>query len=35
MNGKTLAIQRSFYPTNTSADMAELQAIFDSIKITP
>jgi hypothetical protein len=28
-------IQRSFYPANTAADLAELQAIVDSIKITP
>jgi hypothetical protein len=35
VSGKTLTIQRSFYPANTPADMAELQAIFDSIKITP
>ena len=35
VNGRTLAIQRSFYPANTAADRAELQAIVDSIKITP
>jgi hypothetical protein len=35
VNGQTLAIQRSFYPANTAADLAELQAIVDSIKITP
>ena len=35
VNGRTVAIQRSFYPANTAADRAELQAIFDSIKITP
>jgi hypothetical protein len=34
-NGQTLVIQRSFYPANTAADRAELQAIVDSIKITP
>ncbi len=34
-NGQTIAIQRSFYPANTAADLAELQAIIDSIKITP
>jgi hypothetical protein len=33
VNGKTLVIQRSFYPANTAADLAELQAIVDSIKI--
>ena len=35
VNGKTLVINRVFYPANTTADRAELQAIFDSIKITP
>jgi len=35
VNGQTLVIQRSFYPANTAADLAELQAIVDSIKITP
>ena len=35
VNGKTLVIDRVFYPANTAADRAELQAIFDSIKITP
>ena len=35
VNGTTLVIDRVFYPANTSADLAELQAIFDSIKITP
>jgi hypothetical protein len=35
VNGKTTVIQRSFYPANTAADLAELQAIVDSIKITP
>ena len=29
------AIKRSFYEVNTAADRAELQAIIDSIKITP
>ena len=35
VNGKTVAIQRSFYPANTAADRAELQAILDSVRITP
>jgi hypothetical protein len=35
VNGQTLVIKRSFYPANTAADLAELQAIFESIKITP
>lgn len=35
VNGKTLVIDRVFYPANTTADLAELKAIFDSIKITP
>lgn len=35
VNGQTLAIKRSFYAVNTAADRAELQAIIDSIKITP
>ena len=35
VNGQTLAIKRSFYEVNTAADRAELQAIIDSIKITP
>ena len=35
VNGKTVAIQRSFYPANTAADRAELQAIVDSVTITP
>lgn len=35
VNGKTLVIQRSFYAANSAADLAELQAIVDSIKITP
>jgi hypothetical protein len=35
VNGRTLVIDRVFYPANTAADLAELQAIFDSIKITP
>jgi hypothetical protein len=35
VNGQTLVIDRVFYPANTAADRAELQAIFDSIKITP
>ena len=35
VNGQTLVIDRVFWPANTAADRAELQAIFDSIKITP
>lgn len=35
VNGQTLVIGRSFYAANTAADTAELQAIVDSIKITP
>lgn len=35
VNGKTTVIQRSFYPANTTADLAELQAIVDSITIAP
>jgi hypothetical protein len=35
VSGQTLVIDRVFYPANTAADLAELQAIFDSIKITP
>jgi hypothetical protein len=35
VNGRTLVINRSYYPANTAADRAELQAIVDSIKITP
>jgi hypothetical protein len=35
VNGTTLVTDRVFYPANTAADLAELQAIFDSIKITP
>ena len=35
VNGRTLAILTTFYPANTAADRAELQAIVDSIKITP
>jgi hypothetical protein len=34
-NGQTLVIKRSYYPANTAADLAELQTIFDSIRITP
>jgi hypothetical protein len=34
-NGQTLVIKRSYYPANTPADLAELKAIFDSIRITP
>jgi hypothetical protein len=35
VNGRTFVIQRSFYPANTAADLAGLQAIADSVKITP
>jgi hypothetical protein len=35
VNGQTFTIRRSFYPANTPADLAELQAIVDSIRITP
>jgi len=35
VRGTTLVIKESFYPANTAADRAELQAIVDSIKITP
>ena len=35
VNGKTLVIDRVFYPANTAADLADLKAIVDSIKITP
>jgi len=35
VNGRTLVIDRVFYPANTAADRAEIQAIVDSIKITP
>jgi len=35
VNGQRYVIQRSFYPANTAADLAELQAIVDSIRITP
>ena len=35
VNGQMLVIKRSFYQVNTAADRAELQAIIDSIKITP
>jgi hypothetical protein len=35
VNGRTLVVERSFYPANTAADLAELQAIVDSIAITP
>lgn len=35
VNGRTLVIKESFYPDNTPADRAELQAIVKSIKITP
>ena len=28
-------VARSFYPANTAADLAELQAIVDSMAITP
>ena len=35
VNGRTLVIDRVFYDANTSADLAQLTAIFDSITITP
>lgn len=35
VNGQTWAINRTFWPANTAADRAELQAIVDSIRITP
>ena len=35
VNGRTLVIDRVFYPANTAADLADLKAIVDSIKITP
>jgi hypothetical protein len=35
VNGRALLIDRTFYPANTVADGAELQAIVDSIKIAP
>ena len=35
VNGQTRVILRIFYPANTAADLAELKAIFDSIRITP
>jgi hypothetical protein len=35
VNGQTRVILRIFYPANTAADLAELTAIFDSIRITP
>jgi len=35
VNGRTLVIHRTFYPANTAADRAALQAIVDSITITP
>jgi hypothetical protein len=35
VNGRRLVILTNFYPATTAADRAELQAIVDSIKITP
>ena len=35
VNGRTLEILTAFYSANTAADQVELQAIVDSIKITP
>jgi hypothetical protein len=35
VNGRTLVIDRAFYAATTAADRAQLQAIFDSVKITP
>jgi len=35
VNGQTLVIDRVFYAANKAADLAGLQAIVDSIKITP
>jgi len=35
VNGRTFVIQGSFYPANTAADLAGLQAIADPVKITP
>jgi hypothetical protein len=35
VNGRTFVIQGSFYPANTAADPAGLQAIADPVKITP
>jgi hypothetical protein len=35
VNGQILVIKRSYWPANTAADLAELKAIFDSIRITP
>jgi hypothetical protein len=35
VNGQVLTIKRSYWPANTPADLAELKAIFDSIRITP
>jgi hypothetical protein len=35
VNGRTLVIDRVFYAATSAADRAELQAIFDSMKITP
>lgn len=35
VNGQTLVVNRCFYPANTAADRAELQAIVDSIRIQP
>lgn len=35
VNGRTLVIDRVFWPVNTAADRAELRSIVDSIKIAP
>ncbi len=35
VNGSTLVIHRTFYPANAAADRAGLQAIVDSMTITP
>ena len=35
VNGRTPVILRIFFPVNTAADLAELQAIVDSTTITP
>ena len=35
VNGKSFVILRAFYAANSAADLAELQAIVDSIKLTP
>ena len=35
VHGRTLVVLLNYYPANTATDRAELQAIVDSIKITP